>query len=102
MNVYSLQISTVPGLADSAFLDRLADIVYGIDALANLAIGLNDDGSLTASFDVQGANPLAAADSGVELFANAVVRAASAPLDATAALDGFSIAHAHGHELATA
>ncbi len=102
MNVYSLQITTVAGIADSDFLDRLADIVYVLDGLANLAMGLNEDGSLTATFDVQGTGPLAAADSGVELFATAVAQAKPLPFKSTSAFDSFSIATSGGRELAPA
>ena len=102
MNVYSLQITTVAGVADSEFLDRLAALVYAIDDLANVAMGLNDDASVTASFDVQGIDPLSAADRAVRVFVDAIERAKPLSFDAMPVLDGFSVATAAGRALATA
>lgn len=75
MSTYSLEIVTVAGSADAAFLDRLADIAYAIPDLVNLHMGLNDDGSLSAFFDVEADGPLAAADVGVCRFTEALAAA---------------------------
>lgn len=89
MNLYEIEITTVPGVADSAFLDRLAELVDGIDNLVDPALGLNEDGSISASFEVTGADPLAAAEDAVALFATAVERAGSAR--GASAVGGFAI-----------
>jgi hypothetical protein len=76
---YTVEITTVPGIADSDYLDRLAEIVYGTTALVDPFLGLNDNGSVTASFCVAGVNPLSAASDAVYAFVQAVAQAR--PLD---------------------
>lgn len=102
MNSYSLQITTVPGSADSAFLDRLADIAYEIVGLRNLQMGLNPDASIAAMFDLDAADPLAAADRGVQLFSDAVALAEPLPYAGESPVESFSVSSLTGRDLATA
>ena len=102
MSTYSLEIVTAAGSADSAFLDRLADIAYALPQLVNLHMGLNGDGSLSAFFDVDAEGALAAAELGVRLFAGALEGAGIAAGAATSAIARFQVAAASIPDLATA
>jgi hypothetical protein len=75
---YTVEITTVPGIADSDYLDRLAEIVYETKILIDPLLGLEDNGSVTASFCFVGANPAIAASEAVNAFVLAV--AAAQPL----------------------
>lgn len=102
MNAYAIEVVTVPGSADSAFLDRLADVVYAIDGLRNLHMGLNADASVTAIFELDADDPLEAADRGVHLFAAAFGRAVPLPHSGESDLERFSVSSVAGRDLATA
>lgn len=80
---YAVEIRTVSGIADSAYLDRLAAIVYELPGLLDPMLGLNEDGSLTGTFSVVSADPLEAVQTAVARFADALV-AAGANARATA------------------
>lgn len=75
MTEYSVEITTVSAIADSDYLDRLAEIVYDLPDLVDPLLGLNADGSISASFCVVGPNPLRAANDAVATFVNAVAQA---------------------------
>ena len=101
MTEYALEIRTVEGIADSAFLDRLADLVYDLPNLIDPLLALNDDGSVSASVGVVEPNALEAARHAVAVFAQAVVEAG--PLrtpdqggadDGTATVGRFAVAPA--------
>ena len=93
---------TAPASADAAFLDRLADIAFEIDGLRNLQMGLNPDASITAMFDLDAADPLSAADRGVQLFADAVELAKLLPHAGGSTVESFSVSSLTGRDLATA
>ena len=38
---FTIELETIEGVADSAFLDRLADRVYEIEELSDVLMGLN-------------------------------------------------------------
>ena len=102
MNTYALEIVTVPGSADPAFLDRLAAAAYAVPDLRNLHMGLNDDASVTAIFDLDADGPLAAAALGVQLFS--AVIAAAKPLEhgRDSAVERFGVSSVTGRDLAPA
>lgn len=75
---YTLEIRTIGGIADPGYLDRLAEIVYDVPDVIDPLLGLNDDGSVSASFCVVGSDPLAAAHDAVAAFVRAC--AAAGPL----------------------
>jgi hypothetical protein len=101
LNHYTVEISTTPGIADSDFLDRLAERVYDLEELVDPALGLNEDGSISASFDVAGADPLVASQVAVQKFVDAI--AAAEPLTpADTALVGFAVTPAADREAAVA
>ena len=102
MNVYSLQITTVAGFADSDFLERLADRAYPIGELVNLHMGLNDDGSIEASFEITAPGAIEAAGRGVELFSSAVDQAEPPPHGFTSTVASFAVSQAVQCDLATA
>jgi hypothetical protein len=55
---YSLDVITVDGIADSDYLDRVADLLYGHEELLiDPLLGLNDDGSLNVSFALAAQSP---------------------------------------------
>ena len=72
---YTVDLTTIEGIADSAYLDRLAEIVYGLPALVDPYLALNADGSVKASFCVDGDDPLQAASLAVEQLADALALA---------------------------
>jgi thiazole synthase ThiGH ThiG subunit len=88
---YTVEITTVPEIADPDYLDRLAEIVYEIPLLVDPLLGLNEDGSITASFCVATTNPdpVAAAGEAVYAFVQAV--AAASPLQGQIA--GATVGH---------
>lgn len=113
MNHYTLELNTVHEIADSDFLDRLADLVYDIDELISPVLALNDDGSVTASFEIVGADPLAASQGAIAKFLDAVTAAEPlrSPTEAevshglgevaqaaATALEGFAVAPAADRE----
>jgi hypothetical protein len=102
VNTYAIEIVTVPGSADSAFLDRLADVAFEIDGLRNLHMGLNPDASVTAMFDLDADDPLTAAERGVRLFAAAVEKAQPLAHGAASTVGRFSVSSLAGHDLAIA
>jgi hypothetical protein len=71
MQQFTIGYLTIPGVADSTFLDQLAEIVYEIEELGDPILSLNDDGSITASFDVRAADPLEAVETAARLFVEA-------------------------------
>ena len=101
---YMLEITTIDGIADSAYLDRLAEIVYGLATFVDPYLALEPTGAVSASFSVEGPNPLAAAQSAVQEFADAV--AAAGPLRlptwaeaaAAATLGRFAVTRAEDRE----
>jgi hypothetical protein len=72
---YTLALKTIPGIADSAYLDRLAELVYELDGLVDPLLALGPDGSIEASFCVQGPDPLRAAQGAIESFVRAAADA---------------------------
>ena len=72
---FTIELETIEGVADSDFLDRLADRVYEIEELSDALMGLNPDGSIRASFVIQAVTSLAAAEEGLERFMRAFVEA---------------------------
>ena len=82
MNEYELELTTIPGIADPDYLDRLAEVVYGVPVLIDPMIGLNDDGSISASFELTSNDPIA----GVQRLVEAFIEAAAlvGPIDASA------------------
>jgi hypothetical protein len=72
---FALELETISAMADSDFLDRLADLVYEIDDLSDVVMGLNPDGSIRASFVVKAATSLEAAQDGLDKFMRAFVEA---------------------------
>ena len=74
---YTVEITTVPEIADPDYLDRLAEIVYGIPILVDPLLGLNENGSITASFcfTAENPDPIAAASEAVYAFVQAVAEA---------------------------
>ena len=74
---YTVEITTVPEIADPEYLDRLAEIVYEIPMLVDPLLGLNENGSVTASFCFVAANPdpIAAASEAIYAFVQAVAEA---------------------------
>jgi hypothetical protein len=75
MREFTLEIETVEGIADSDFLDRLAEIVYDIEELMGPALALNVDGSLGASVTILAGSAPEAAQRGVALFVESVMQA---------------------------
>jgi hypothetical protein len=117
LNHYTLEINTIHGIADSDVLDRLAERVYELDDLIDPTLGLNDDGSITASFDVVGMDPLIASQRAVRAFLDAVGESqplrlptgveeshgiGEAAQGAASALEGFAIAPTADREAALA
>ncbi len=84
-------LETVEGVADSDFLDRLAERVYEIGQFVDPLLGLNDDGSLSVSFEVPAATALDAIEAGLDLFFRAFVEAE--PLRAPTRAESESGAH---------
>src|SRR5437588_13104066 len=72
--VFTLEVRTTPGIADSEFLDRLADSIYESDQLVDPLLALNDDDSLDISFGFDAARATDAF-AGVTIAADALVRA---------------------------
>ena len=74
---YTVEITTVPEIADPEYLDRLAEIVYEIPMLVDPLLGLNENGSVTASFRFVATNPdpIAAAGEAIYAFVQAVAEA---------------------------
>ena len=75
MREFTLEIETVEGIADSDFLDRLAEIVYDIEELMGPALALNADGSIGASVTILAGSAPEAAQRGVALFVESVMQA---------------------------
>ena len=100
--MYSLEIVTVAGSADSAFLDRLAEVAYAIPQLANLHMGLNADGGLSAFFDGDAEGPLEAADAGVRHFTEALAAAVPIDVSASRAIARFGVSMISLPDLASA
>jgi hypothetical protein len=91
MQEFTFEIETVNGIADSAYLDRLADLVYSMDALVDPLLGLNENGSVSASFSIVAETTPEAAERGVALLSEALARAR--PL-AEAAIGSISVERA--------
>jgi hypothetical protein len=72
---FTVELETAPGLADSDFLDRLADRAYELEGLSDVLIGLNPNGSIRASFVIPAATSLEAAQDGLNRFMRAFVEA---------------------------
>jgi hypothetical protein len=66
---------TIPAVADSDFLDRLAERIYEIEALGSPLLGLNEDGSVSASFDIEATDALQAVEMASQLFFDAFLAA---------------------------
>jgi hypothetical protein len=75
MPEFTLEIETVGGIGDSDYLDRLAELVYEVAELTDPLLGLNADGSISASFSLFAETAPDAAQRGVALFAQAIMRA---------------------------
>jgi hypothetical protein len=75
MPEFTLEIETVNGVADSDYLDRLAETVYDLDELVAPMLSLNANGSVGASFSILAGSAPEAAQRGVALFAEALTRA---------------------------
>ena len=75
MTEYVIELQTIHGIADSDYLDRLAELVYELPELIDPLLGLNDDGSLDVSFVVSGTDVREAALAGLDAFGMAVVEA---------------------------
>lgn len=75
MERFTIGWTTIPDVADSDFLDRLADIVYDIDELSNQVLFLDDDGAVTARVDIDATDALAAIEKAATLFFDAFVGA---------------------------
>ena len=86
MNEYELALTTIPGIADSGYLDRLAEVIYDVPALIDPMIGLNDDGSISASFELTSDDPVAGAQHVVAAFVEAAARVGSIPASAIQSL----------------
>ena len=69
----TLGYETIPGVGDPDFLDRLADLLYAIDELVDPLLFLNEDGSITASFDIEARDPVEAVSRAADLFFGAFV-----------------------------
>ncbi len=80
MQRYSIALTTISGVADSAFIDRLADIVYDVAELLEVGLFLESDGAVTASFDIDAEDPVSAVDNAALLFFDAFT--AASPLRA--------------------
>lgn len=78
MPEFVVEVQTVAGIADSDVLDRLAELVYSDNDLVDPLLGLNDGGSVSASFCVVADTASDAAQLGVRAFARAL--AAAQPL----------------------
>ncbi len=78
---------TIPGVADSDFLDRLAQLVYAIDELVDPLLFLNEDGSITTSFDIEARDPVEAVNKAADLFFGAFVAAQPLRAPTSAELD---------------
>lgn len=50
MREFTIEIRTIEGIADNEALDRLAELLYDRAELVDPLLGLNDDGSISASF----------------------------------------------------
>lgn len=102
MNNYTVEVNTIHDIADAALVDRLAELVYDLPDLVDPTLALNDDGSVTATFDVAGADPLIASQRAVQQFVEAL--AAAEPLEkevaaaSARAVDSFAVTHAGDRE----
>jgi hypothetical protein len=72
---FTVELETVDEMADSDFLDRLADLVYEIDDLSDPMMGLNPDGSVHATFVIKAPTSLDAVQAGIEKFYQALIDA---------------------------
>ena len=75
MKHFEFEIDTIGGIADADFLDRLAEVVYSVDALIDPLLGLNGDGSISASFVVAATDALSATKIAADEFSDAIVAA---------------------------
>jgi hypothetical protein len=92
---YALEFTTVSGIADSDYVDRLADVVYELDELIDPILALNDDGSISASFEVEAADLLSATQQVGPRFSEALLAAKPLALaNAAAALGSLAISAA--------
>jgi hypothetical protein len=82
---FALDVHTIEKLADSRYVDRLAELIYADAQLIDPLIGLNDDGSLDISFCFEAKNA-AAAVSGVTLVIEALAATSSRALDPVGSL----------------
>jgi hypothetical protein len=69
---YTIELQTIHGIADSDYLDRLAEIVHEVDDLVDPLLGLNDDGSIDASFVVNAESAHGAALKTLDAFSVAL------------------------------
>jgi hypothetical protein len=69
---YTIELRTIHGIADSDYLDRVAELVYDLDDLVDPLLGLNVDGSIDASFVVNAESARAAALKVLDAFATAL------------------------------
>lgn len=94
---FTLGLVTIPAVADSEFLDRLAELVYDIDELVVPLLGLNEDGSISASFEVRASTAHEAVDVGLKRFMDAFVKARPQrqPTPEWAAVPSFGVSPAH-------
>jgi len=90
MSEFTLEIETVAGIADSEYLDRLAEVVYEIEELIDPLLALNTDASIGANFSFLAETASQAAQRGVALFSDALMLAR--PLRGSeAAISSFSV-----------
>jgi hypothetical protein len=72
---YIVELTTIEGIADSSYLDRLAEVVYDLPLLVDPYLALEPNGAVSASFCVEGPDPLQAAQRAIEEFAHAATAA---------------------------
>jgi hypothetical protein len=91
MNTYEIELKIAPGTADSTVLDALAGVIYGQPEFDNPLLGLDDDGSISASFCAAGPDPLATARDSVNRFLTAFAQATGRPHADIATVERLSI-----------
>ena len=75
MTYFEFGVDSISGIADSDYLDRLAELVYDVDGFIDPTLALNDDGSITASFIVRAPDALTAARFAADRLSEAMVLA---------------------------
>ena len=91
MSEFTLEVETIDGVADSDYLDRLAEVVSELDELVDPLLGLNENGSVSASFAIVAETASDAAGRGVALFAEALAEASTLRTLGEAAIGSHSV-----------